>query len=278
MSRKVIFSLAISEEILGDGAPVLLQGSLVVSMEQAAQLGYDGVEIHIRNPVEFDGDALADTARRLGLVITAVGTGLEYSLGGLSFTSDDKEIRRQIAVRFRDHIDLAQKLDAVVFLGMCRGHSPNLALRKAYLDRLYQEVLPIAEYARRKGVILALEPIVFYLTNLLNTTEETLEFLERPGMEDIGLLLDTHHMFIEDIDMIKSFRMCRGRIAHIHISDSNRRYPGGGNIDFDAVGCILKEIEYDRTVSLEAVPNPSGEKAAQLALDWMKSVWQEDEK
>lgn len=273
MGGIVGFGLAISEEVLGDGAPVLLQGGLTAAMKQAAELGFDNVEIHIRNPREFDGDALLETARRHKLTISAVGTGLEYSLNGLNLTSPDRDCRRRMAQRYREHIDLAARLGAVVFVGLCRGKAPDFISRENYLDRFYDELVPIADYARERGVVLALEPIVFYLTNLLNTTEETLLFLERPGLEDVELLLDTHHMFIEDRSMVRSFRACRERIAHIHISDSNRRYPGGGNIDYDRVGKTLKEIEYDRSVSLEVLPYPSGEEAARRGVAWMRSIW-----
>ena len=160
----------------------------------------------------------------------------------------------------------------MVFLGLCRGKAPDYATCDRYLDRLASELVPLAEYALTKDVILAFEPIVFYLTNLLNKTEETLEFLERPGLESIQLLLDTHHMFIEDENMEKAFRMCKGRIAHVHISDSNRKYPGCGNVDYRMVGRTLRDIGYNRTVSLEILPYPSGDKAALKGLEAMKKL------
>jgi sugar phosphate isomerase/epimerase len=273
VSKKVGSGITISEELLGANAPVPLQGGIKKAMEKAAQIGYDSVEIQIRYPSNFNGDALLTLAERYELSVSAIGTGLEYSMNGLSLTAENEEIRKQMTIRYREYINLAQTLHSVVFLGMCRGNTPDAASKEIWLDRLHREILPIAEYAREKGVVLAMEPIVFYLTNLLNSTEETLEFLKRPGLEDIELLLDTHHMFIEDRDMIGSFRMCQGRIAHVHISDSNRRYPGGGNVNFSAVGSVLKEIGYDKVVSLEVLPEPDGETAARKGLSWMQSIW-----
>jgi sugar phosphate isomerase/epimerase len=80
-------------------------------------------------------------------------------------------------------------------------------------------------------------------------------------------------MFIEDSDMIDSFRRTAGKIAHVHISDSNRRYPTGGNVDYGAVGAVLKEIGYTGAVSLEILPLPDGLQAARNGIAWMKSVW-----
>lgn len=266
------YGLAVSEEQLGDFAPVLLQGGLEKAIKRASELGFDNVEIHIRNPEKIDVEKLLEAAGRNHIQISAVGTGLEYTMNGLSFTSDDKSIRSQMALRFKEHIDLASHLNAVVFLGFCRGKAPDYSTREEYLNRLEHELVPIASYAYEKGVILAFEPIAFYLNNLLNTTDETLEFLKRPGLKNIQLLLDTHHMYIEDKDMEQAFRKCSGRIAHVHISDSNRRYPGSGKVDYGMVGKVLRDIGYDRAVSLEVFPYPNGDDAAIEGLIYMKSM------
>lgn len=271
MSRKVRYGLAISEEYLGDGAPVLLQGGLKKSIIRASEMGFNSVEIHIRNPDRFDAEKLLETANKNNIDISAVGTGLEYSLNGLSLSSPDRDIRYKMSMRFKEHIDLAARLNAVVFTGLCRGKAPSYSDCEEYLDRLADELVPITCYALERRVVLAFEPIAFYLTNLLNTTKETLEFLERPGLETIQLLLDTHHMFIEDKNMDEAFKMCKGRIAHVHISDSNRKYPGSGIIDFTMIGNTLREIGYDRAVSLEVLPYPSGEKAALIGLELIRS-------
>lgn len=225
VGESVKYGVAISEEHLGENAPVLFQGGLEKSIVHASLMGFNSVEIHIRNPNTFDADRLLGIANKNKIHISAVGTGLEYSLNALCLTSPDMDMRGRTAL-----------------------------------------------YALEKGVILAFEPIVFYMTNLLNTTEETLRFLERPGLGTIQLLLDTHHMFIEDKNMEEAFRVCKGKIAHVHFSDSNRKYPGSGNVDYKMVCNTLMDIGYDRVVSLEVLPYPSAEQAALEGLKLMKSM------
>ena len=267
------FSVSISEELYGDRAPITLQGGLIAGIENAAQLGFDSVEMQIHTPAHHQIDQIGEAAERCGITVSAIGTGLEYNLNGLCFTSPDADVRSKTRARFEEHIDVASKFNAVVFLGLCRGTAPSFDARDEYLDRLAQEFIPLAEYADKKGVILAFEPIVFYLTNLINTTQEALEFLTRPGLESIRLLLDTHHMYIEDKDMMASFVEAADRIAHVHISDSNRQYAGSGNVDYEAVGTVLKQLGYTNAVSLETLPFPSGEESARRGLEWMRSVW-----
>ncbi len=273
MSKRVQFCLAISEEDLGSTAPVPFQGGLIKGMQQASELGFDAVEFHIRNPRKLDAHSIADAAERFGVAISAIGTGLENTLNGLSLTSPDPAFRLQASECYHDHIHLASLFGATVFVGLCRGSAPTDSLRGEYLDRLTAELIPLSEYAERRNVTLSLEPIVSSMTNLLNTTPETLEYLDQPGLEQVRLLMDTYHMYHEDENMIEAFRMCGDRIEHVHISDSDRKFPGSGKVDFAAVGGCLVEMGYHGAVSLEIPPDPDGRTAASMGLAWMKRIW-----
>jgi sugar phosphate isomerase/epimerase len=271
--RKVSYGIAISQEILGASAPVPFQGSIPEGMAKAAEMGFDCVELHIRNPSDFDPKALARSSQESGVRIAAIGTGLEYGLNGLTLTSDDPSVRAKAAARLREHIDLAAHFGAVVFLGLMRGKCGNRVRLSEYLDRLAAQFAPLAAYADKMKVPTGLEPVAYYYSDLLNTTDETLDFLARPGLESIGLLLDTHHIFLEDKNMEASLRKCAGRITHFHISDSNRRYPGAGNVDFALAARTLDAIGYAGAVSLEILPAPSADEAAQQGLVWMRETW-----
>lgn len=77
MARKIRYGIAISQEILGEGASVPFQGGIPEGMAKAAAMGFDCVELHIRNPLSFDPKALARSSSETGVRIAAIGTGLE---------------------------------------------------------------------------------------------------------------------------------------------------------------------------------------------------------
>lgn len=272
-SRAVRYGVAVCEESLGGGAAVVLQGGVRRAMDCAARIGYDSVEVHIRYPERWDAARLAQWAGDAGVRIDAIGTGLEYSLNGLSFTHPDAAVRAATVRQFRRFIDLAAPLGAVVFVGLCRGTAPESGSVPSFLDRFAEELVPVAAHAVERGVVLGLEPIAAYMTNLLTTTAQSLEFTERPGLGSLQLLLDTHHMDREDGGITAAFCAAAGRIAHVHISDGDRKAPGSGGIDFVEVGRALQAVGYDRAVSLEVLPLPTGEEAAGQGLRWMRSVW-----
>ncbi len=62
-------------------------GDVHATLRRLAGLGFDGVELAIRDPAQVDLDAIAGTVRGLGLAVPAVGTGQAYVEEGLSLTA-----------------------------------------------------------------------------------------------------------------------------------------------------------------------------------------------
>ncbi|MFV0429132.1 MAG: sugar phosphate isomerase/epimerase family protein [Arachnia sp.] len=267
------FGVAIAEEVLGEQAPVPFQGGLIPAMEHAAALGFTAVEFHIRDPHLLDAAWLRRRADALQLRVAAVGTGLEHSLNQLSLTDADPAVRAEAGAALVRHIDFARHFDAVVFLGLIRGKAGSTAGVAPMLDLLAQELIPVAEYAQEQGVRTGFEPVAYYFSDLLNTTAETLEFLSRPGLGSIGVLLDSHHMFLEDPDIPAAIRATADRLTHFHFSDSNRRYPGAGNVDFAEICQVLAGLGYQDAMSLEVLPAPTADIAAARGLAHMHQCW-----
>jgi sugar phosphate isomerase/epimerase len=126
--------------------------------------------------------------------------------------------------------------------------------------------------ARTAGVRIALEPLNRYETPLINTAREALEFLDRLGADNLGLLLDTFHMNIEEPSIEESIRICSGRIFHFHVADSNRWYPGAGHLDFAGILQTLLATGYDGFVSGEFMAKPGADLAAQKAADFLRGL------
>lgn len=270
---RVRFGVAIAEEVLGEGAPVPFQGGILEGMESAARLGFDSVELHVRDPHTLDARMIAERADALGLSVAAIGTGLEHSLNGHCLTSPSAQARRAARDAMLRHIEFAANFSAVVFIGLIRGRAPEFAAIERTLDLFAEELLPVAAAAEEAGVPTGLEPVAYYFSNLLNTTAETVEFAQRPGLESLGLLIDTHHIVLEDPSQAEAFALAGPRITHVHASDSNRRRPGAGNIDWNEVASALDTTGYNGSVSLEVLPLPNGEEAARRGLEHLQSVW-----
>ena len=93
------------------------------------------------------------------------------------------------------------------------------------------------------------------------------------GSDNVGLLLDTFHMNIEEPVMEDSIRACAGRIFHLHVADSNRWYPGAGHLDFKSILEALFATGYQGFVSGEFMPLPDADTSAERGIAYLRQIW-----
>lgn len=247
-------------------AAATFKGDIDASLSQIASLGYQGVELAIRDLALVDCASLERLVRRHGLHVPAIGTGQAWGEEGLSFTDPDAAVRRAAIERVKSHVPLASRLEALIIIGLIRGIvKPGVEPAQA-MGWLVEALHGCGEAAEAAGVRLALEPINRYETSLINNVDEGLHLVERVGASNFGLLLDTFHMNIEEQDIDTSIRACGSRIFHFHVADSNRWYPGAGHLDFRRILQTLNETGYSGWVSGEFLPRPDALTAARNGL------------
>jgi sugar phosphate isomerase/epimerase len=79
-------------------------------------------------------------------------------------------------------------------------------------------------------------------------------------------------MNIEEVSIPDAFRMAGSRLGYVHLVDSNRRAPGCGHSDFDAVLRALDEMGYSGYLGMEILPWPDDASAARLGLDNTRAI------
>jgi len=245
---------------------------LTENIAKIAALGYDGVELAVRDPALLDVPYIMKAVATNNLVVPAIGTGQAFAEEGLSFTHPDGGVRREAVARIQSQIELAAQFDAVVILGLIRGRTSPQIDREKVLTWLTDALRECVDRASRRAVKLALEPINRYETDLVNTVADAIDLTERVGAQNLALLLDSFHMNIEEPSLFDSIRQAGPRICHFHVADSNRWYPGAGHIDFKRVVQILRETGYKGFVSAEILPQPDPDTCAQKTIDTMKPL------
>jgi len=126
--------------------------------------------------------------------------------------------------------------------------------------------IKLADYAKEKDIIIALEPNPkIYGTNFLNTTQETVEFLEELGHSNLKLNLDLGTM-IENNETIEFMISRVNLINHIHISE-----PYLGSIQKRELHRELKKLNYTGIVSIEMAKLTSLEELQSIIL-YVKEV------
>jgi len=251
---------------------VAFKGDFETNLKNIASYGYDGVEVAIRDPRLVDHDQLLRLAGQLNLDIPAIGTGQAWGEEGLSFSDPDQKIRETAIERILSHIPLAQKADAVIIIGLVRGIAPTTISQQQAKAWMVEALRECTQKAREAEVRIALEPINRYETSLINSATEGLELLNEVGAENLGLLLDTFPMNIEESSIEESIVLCGDRIFHFHVADSNRWHPGAGHIDFASVLSALYSTGYSGFVSGEFMPDPEPAVAAMRAIEFLRRL------
>jgi 5-keto-L-gluconate epimerase len=246
------------------------KGELASKLGEITDIGFDGVELAIRDPRLVEAEELAALAANHRLSVAAISTGQAYTEEGLSLVSSNPEARELAVQRLMSHLPVAARLNALIIVGLLGTATLDGQSVDEATTRLTESLSVFATAAAKEGVRIALEPINRYESAFIRTVDEALHLLEQVDAKNVGLLLDTFHMNIEEVSLEHSIRQCGDRIFHVHLADSNRWHPGGGHLDFRPVLAGLEEAGYAGYLSGEFLPVPDGRTAAERFVAYMR--------
>jgi sugar phosphate isomerase/epimerase len=267
--KQMKISLVLSTQPAAFSA-VTYRGGLAENMNKIRQMGFHGVELAVRDAALLNVADVQGMLKENQLIVPAIGTGQLFGEEGLSLTHSDQKVRKQAILRLRQHIVLAGKFSAMVIIGLVRGNRIPENKSELVENWLIEGLKECATVD--KAVRLVIEPINRYETDILNTVHQTLQLLEQIKMDNVGLLLDTFHMNIEESSLGESILNSRDRLFHFHIADSNRWYPGAGHINFNEIFRILDKIGYEGFISGEMLPLPDPDTSARRMIEFIRAL------
>jgi sugar phosphate isomerase/epimerase len=261
-------------------AAATFKGDFAANVAKIAAMGYDGVELAIRDPRLVDADDLLAVLDANKLVVPAIGTGQAWGEEGLSFTDPDPAVRAAAVARLKSHFPLAARLSVasgepgrtVVVVGLLRGIVKPGVTQAQAMDWLVAALRECCAAAADAGARVVLEPINRYETTLINSIAQGLALIEAVGAANLGLLADTFHMNIEEPSIEGSIRAAGSRIFHFHVADSNRWHPGAGHLDFASILQALLGTGYTGFVCGEFLPLPDAETAARRGIAHLRRL------
>jgi sugar phosphate isomerase/epimerase len=148
---------------------------------------------------------------------------------------------------------------------------PNKDKRKL-LQRILPTISEITNFSKDYGVYLLLEPLNRYSTPFCSNAEDALFVSSNINDDHFAILLDTYHMNIEEKDFSYSIKKSKTVLKHLHFSDSNRKMPGFGHINFNSIFRTLKKIQYNNYIGLEPLVGKNYKKELGKGLNFLNEV------
>ena len=157
-------------------------------------------------------------------------------------------------------IDVAAELGAdCVVVAPGRRNGRSYAETRDYAARALDEVFA---RTRRPDVRLALEPIISWQSDYLNTLGEALELADLVGHPNLGVFPDSFHLWRTGT-LIEDIERAGPRIFGVHLNDAvagddhANRLPGEGELPLVEIVCAIEATGYRGTYDNEFMYDPA---------------------
>ncbi len=236
-------------------------------LTHAKAIGFDVFEIGVENPDGIDISAVRAEADRVGIRVHICGAyGETRDIG-----SEDPAIRENAMRYNKTLIDFAAAVGSPYVAGPMYAATGKTRLappeeKSRQTACVVENLQALADYAAERNVLLALEPLNRFETDFLNTVGQGLELMNAVGRGNVGFLLDTFHMNIEEKSLPAAIRAARGRIFDFHACANDRGTPGEDHFDWSNIAAALADAAYDGPVVIESFTSDLKEIARAVSL------------
>ncbi|WBB80986.1 sugar phosphate isomerase/epimerase [Micromonospora sp. WMMD882] len=227
--------------------------ALAELVPRIAAFGFDVVELPIEQPGDWDPVRARDLLAEHGLGVAAVCAVTPPGRDLVATTPDAVETT---AAYLRGCVDAAAVVGAgcvggPVYAAVGRTWRMSPAAREACYRQFRRALAPVAEYAGERGVSIGVEALNRYETSVVNTMEQTIELID--GLPaNVGIMIDTYHMNIEEADPYLALVLAGRRIKHVQVSGTNRGAPGMDHFDWPRFFAVLRATGYRGSICIES--------------------------
>ncbi|MBL8698428.1 MAG: sugar phosphate isomerase/epimerase [Alphaproteobacteria bacterium] len=231
-------------------APAWTETAIRDAIDRAAAIGFDGIAVPLRDPAAVPAEAVARWCAAAGIRPYATSGGRPDA----DISSADPAVAARGAERLALAIAKARDLGAAHLGGVLYGAMMKYPGRAApgTRERAAATLAALAGRAAASGIVLALECVNRYESNLLNTAAQGRNFVAMVGAANVRLHLDTYHLNIEERDAAAAILDSAAELGFMEFGESHRGALGQGSVDIRGAVRALVAIGYRGPIGLEA--------------------------
>ena len=217
---------------------------------QSAQLGYDLIEVPALDPASIDTAFTVQQLEKNGIgATTSLGLDAETDI-----SSNDRDKEKRGQARLEQAIGMARDIGATHVCGILHSAFQKYSVPTTVegVKRSVEVLQRVAETAAKSNIVLGLEVVNRYESNVLNTASQAVEMCKRIGKPNVKVHLDVYHMNIEESDISAAIMETGDYLGYFHTGDSHRGYIGSGSIDLATVFRALVKANYQGPITFES--------------------------
>lgn len=231
-------------------------------IKKASEIGFDVLEFQAQPLLEMSKDHMSELVK----YADECGIELTYSLGldrNYDVSSLDEKIRLGGVDYLKRIVERIGFMNGTLLSGVSYagwGTPDNfLGDKTPYWEQSIKSMREIIKTAENCGVTYCVEAVNRFETCLINTAAEALAYVEEIDSPNIGVLLDTYHMNIEENNIGDAIRLVGNKLTSFHTGENNRTAPGKGHLDWDEIFKALSDINYKGRIVSEPFVMQGGE-------------------
>lgn len=250
------------------------EGDYLPEMKRVSRIGFDAMEIHTNKLLTMTDKELDELKAGIEendlLLIYDICLGRETDI-----SCDDKAIQKNGIQYATSLLKQIHKLDGHNVAGInyvgwnCFDAMIDKPKRIDNSVACMKEIIKVAEDL---DIVYGFEVTNRFEQFMLNTAQEGVDYAKRVDSPYARVQLDINHMLIEEDDIHDAIVTAGSLLSHLHVAESNRRVPmGGGFVPWQDLARGLKEIGYDRTITLEPLSKLGGSVARDAKM-WRQAI------
>lgn len=243
------------------------------AIAKTAEVGYDLIEIPALDPASID---TAFTRKQLD----KAGIGATSSMGldaETDISSNDRDKEKRGQARLEEAVSVIRDIGATHMCGILESAFQKYAVPTTAegVKRACEVLARVAEKAAASNIVMGLEVVNRYESNVLNTASQAVEMCRRIGAPNVKVHLDVYHMNIEESDIGQAILQTGDHLGYFHTGDSHRGYMGSGSIDLAGVFRAVVKSGYTGPITFESFSSRVVGQPLEGILGIWRNLWED---
>ena len=230
-------------------------------IKKAASLGFDVLEFQAQPLLHISDEEL----RNIKKAADEVNIELTYSLGldkTYDISSDDKYVRIAGVQYLSDimkkvAVQEGKLISGVSYAGW--GIPSGEVNKDRHMENSAGTMKELARVAGDLGIQYAVEAVNRFEGVVINTAADAVKYVSMVDSKNVGILLDTYHMNIEEFSIWDAIHLAGNKLVGFHVGENNRSVCGRGHLNWDEIFSALADVGYQGRIVAEPFIMTGGE-------------------